>query len=266
MIQFGIIGYPLEHSASADLFNRMFAETGYDARYDEYAFAEEQQVEAFLREGDFAGVNVTYPWKETVIRYLDKLEATAAAVGAVNVIDNRNGELTGYNTDTAGFAAAFDKICKENGLLSSEIKALVLGTGGAAKAIAYVLGQRQTEFSLVSRSRTDCLLYTQLNGEIIKSHRLIINCTPLGMYPDVESLPPLPYETLGEEHILFDSIYNPEETLFLRRGREQGAKTYNGRYMLEMQARAAWEIWKKQDEGANNICPALTKPRFKESK
>ena len=175
---------------------------------------------------------------------LDEVDTIAAEVGAVNVIDNHHGKLTGYNTDTVGFSAALDNILTQQKAPNNTRKALILGTGGVANAIAFVLKHRLIEFSFVSRTNKDCLLYEQLTDDIISSHSLIINCTPLGMYPDTESLPMIPYNVIGPSHILFDTIYNPQQTLFLKEADRRGAKTFNGRYMLEQQAYAAWEIWK----------------------
>lgn len=184
------------------------------------------------------GMNVTMPFKQAVIPYLDRLDATAEAVGAVNVIYNR----VGYNTDCIGFMESLRPMLRPD-----DKNALVLGTGGAAKAVVYGLKQLGIQPTLVSRTPQvgHQLGYDQLDYSIMKMHTVIVNCTPLGMYPNVDACPPIPYPLITARHLLFDCVYNPEETLFLQHGKAQGATIRNGIEMLYGQAKAAWEIWNK---------------------
>lgn len=237
MRHFGIIGYPLQHSFSAKYFSEKFEREHIDAEYSLYplvlkAKKDEQLVELIDR---LDGMNVTMPYKQAVIPYLDRLDTTAEAVGAVNVICNR----IGYNTDCLGFMASLQPL-----LRPFDKEALVLGTGGAAKAVVYGLNQLGIRPTLVSRTpKEGQLSYEQLDKALMESHTVLVNCTPLGMYPDVDACPPIPYELITPRHLLFDCVYNPEETLFLRHGKEQGAATRNGMEMLYGQAKAAWKIW-----------------------
>ena len=181
------------------------------------------------------GMNVTMPFKQAVIPYLDRLDATAEAVGAVNVICKR----VGYNTDCLGFMESLRPM-----LRPEDKKALVLGTGGAAKAVVYGLRQLGIQPTLVSRTpKEGQLSYEQLDKDIMDTHTVIVNCTPLGMYPNVDTCPPIPYPLVSARHLLFDCVYNPEDTLFLQRGKAQGATVRNGIEMLYGQAKAAWGIW-----------------------
>ena len=236
MRHFGIIGYPLQHSFSAKYFSEKFVREKIDAEYSLYPVEVESlglRVEGILDSLD--GLNVTMPFKQAVIPYVDRLDATAEAVGAVNVICKR----VGYNTDCLGFMDSMRPL-----LRPEDKRALVLGTGGAAKAVVYGLKQLGIEPTLVSRRpQAGQLGYEQLDEAVMASHTVIVNCTPLGMYPDVESCPPIPYPLITARHLLFDCVYNPEETLFLQRGKAQGATIRNGIEMLYGQAKAAWGIW-----------------------
>lgn len=241
MRHYGIIGFPLLHSFSAKYFSDKFAREQIDAEYSLYPIDQEEwgkgeKVKELLDTLD--GMNVTMPYKQEVIPYLDCLDATAVAVGAVNVIYKR----VGYNTDCLGFIESIRTILREY-----DKKALVLGTGGASKAVCYGLRQCGIEPTLVSRTpRIGMLGYNDLSAEVMDTYTVIVNCTPLGMLPDVDSCPPIPYELITARHLLFDCVYNPEETLFLRKGKAQGAKIQNGMEMLFGQAKAAWQIWSKQ--------------------
>lgn len=236
MRHFGIIGFPLLHSFSAKYFNEKFEREHIDAEYSLYPMDEQsvpQKVEELLSKLD--GFNVTFPYKQTVIAYLDRLDETAAAIGAVNVVYKR----VGYNTDCLGFIDSMSRLVR-----AYDKRALVLGTGGASKAACYGLRKLGIEPVLVSRTPEAGMLgYDQLDEEIMASHTVIVNCTPLGMLPDVDTCPAIPYPLINERHLLFDCVYNPEETLFLRRGKEQGATIRNGMEMLYGQAKAAWQIW-----------------------
>lgn len=236
MRHFGIIGYPLHHSFSAKYFNEKFATEGIDAEYSLYPVQVESlksKVESLLYTLD--GFNVTLPYKQVIIPFLDRLDETAQAIGAVNVVHKR----VGYNTDCLGFMESMQPLLRDY-----DRKALVLGTGGASKAVCYGLRKLGLTPTLVSRTPKEAQLgYHELTDEIMASHTIIVNCTPLGMFPYVDDCANIPYEKITARHLLYDCIYNPEETLFLRKGREQGASTKNGMDMLFGQAKAAWKIW-----------------------
>ncbi len=247
MRHFGIIGYPLLHSFSAKYFNEKFATEQIDAEYSlkplppspegkEIRIGDEHLLNELLDSLD--GMNVTMPYKQAVIPYLDRLDETAESVGAVNVVHQR----VGYNTDCIGFMESLKPLLRKY-----DRKALVLGTGGASKAACYGLKKLGVTPTLVSRTPKEGMLsYKELNEEIMAGHTVIVNCTPLGMLPDVNSCPPIPYELITPRHLLFDCVYNPEETLFLQKGKAQGATIQNGIGMLLGQAKAAWEIWNRE--------------------
>ncbi|MEE4176795.1 MAG: shikimate dehydrogenase [Bacteroides sp.] len=243
---FGLIGYPLGHSWSARFFNEKFRrENITDAVYKNFPIESIEELPALLEfEPELAGLNVTIPYKEEVINFLNAIEKTALEIDAVNTIriirkENKL-ELIGYNTDVDGFRESLTA----SGTLLPQ-KALVLGTGGASKAVCWVLKELGCEYRLVSRkpSRRKILSYDDLDREVILGHTLIINTTPLGMMPNWETYPPIPYQWLDSRHFLFDLVYNPTETLFLKKGKAQGCKTLNGEAMLIGQALEAWEIW-----------------------
>ena len=237
MRHFGIIGYPLHHSFSAKYFSEKFEREGIEAEYSLYPIEHLRSDDVRLNDllSDLDGFNVTMPYKQSVIPYLDRLDETAQAVGAVNVVHRR----VGYNTDCIGFMESIRPI-----LRSYDSKALVLGTGGASKAVCYGLKQLGVEPTLVSRTPQQGMLgYGDLTPDVMENHTVIVNCTPLGMVPDTKSYPSIPYECITARHLLFDCIYNPEQTVFLSKGRAQGALTQNGMGMLIGQAKAAWEIW-----------------------
>ena len=235
MRHFGIIGYPLHHSFSARFFNEKFAEEQIEAEYSLYPLKEltEERMKELMSHLD--GMNVTLPYKQAVIPYLDRLDETAQEIGAVNVIHRR----VGYNTDCLGFIGSIQPL-----LRAYDKQALVLGTGGASKAVCYGLRKLGIHPTLVSRTpKAGMLGYNELDEEVMANHTIVVNCTPLGMYPDVDACPAIPYERITARHLLFDCIYNPEETLFLQRGKAQGATIRNGIEMLYGQAREAWDIW-----------------------
>lgn len=189
---------------------------------------------------DLAGLNVTIPYKEQVLPYLDSLDDAAKAIGAVNTIVIQNKKLKGFNTDYIGFTQSIQPL-----LLPTDTHALVLGNGGSAKAVAYALQQLGIQHQQVSRQPNQGhLLYSDLTPSIVGQHTIIVNCTPLGMFPHLEQCPDIPYEAITAQHLLFDLIYNPPETLFLQKGRLAGARTKNGLEMLHLQADEAWRIWK----------------------
>ena len=236
MRHYGIIGFPLLHSFSAKYFNEKFAREGIKAEYSLYPTKVESlklNVERLLTSLD--GFNVTLPHKQAIIPYLERLDETAQAIGAVNVVHQR----VGYNTDCIGFMDSIRPLLRDY-----DRQALVLGTGGASKAVCYGLRKLGITPTLVSRTPKEGQLgYQDLTDEVMAQHTVIVNCTPLGMYPDVESCPDIPYERLSARHLLFDCVYNPEQTLFLQKGKAQGATIRNGIEMLTGQAKAAWEIW-----------------------
>lgn len=241
MKRFGLIGYPLGHSFSKKYFTDKFQNEGLqDHLYETFPIEDILSVKEILRaHPDLAGFNVTIPHKETIVALLDEYSPVVEKIRACNCVLVRDGKLIGYNTDVLGFQQSLQKSFP---VLPS--KALILGTGGAAKAVEYVLGQLNIGYKLVSRKpSTHNLSYEQVTPAVINEHKLIINTTPLGMYPRVVEAPPIPYEALGGEHCLFDLIYNPERTLFLQKGAEQGAAVQNGWEMLVIQAEESWKIW-----------------------
>ena len=244
MHQFGLIGYPLGHSFSASFFTKKFEKEGIDAQYRNFPLEHMADFEALLnREPDLAGLNVTVPFKQEVIPYLDSLSSTAEEIQAVNTISfRRKGNrivLVGDNTDAIGFRRSLEQHLKPH-----HSSALVLGTGGSSKAVYHVLAQLGIAYTRVSRTSGDNrITYGQLDSDLLGETTLIVNTTPLGMHPKVDTFPRISYEALTPNHLLFDLVYNPEKTAFLSRGEKQGAKIVNGYDMLIYQAEASWEIW-----------------------
>jgi len=240
---FGLIGYPLEHSFSGKYFTEKFEKENIENC--EYRLFPLENIQEFenLKKQEIAGLNVTIPYKEQIIPFLDKLDEHAATIGAVNVVQFKEGETKGYNSDYYGFKNSLLKFLPTD----FNSKALILGTGGASKAIKKVLEDINIPFSVVSRKEGHDLTYTDLNQnpEIIKENKLIINTTPLGTYPDIENKPSVPYTLLTEDHNLYDLVYNPAETAFMKAGKKQGAQVLNGLEMLIGQAEKSWEIWNK---------------------
>lgn len=241
---YGVIGKPLAHSKSADYFTRKFASEG-ELDMREYRKMELESIaelpKLLASHPNLRGLNVTHPYKEQIIPYLTTISPEAERIGAVNCVKvSENGTLAGHNTDYEGFAQALGEF-----ILSERPKALVLGTGGASKAVQAVLADKGLEFLTVSHSGNGDLSYEELTAEIIASHLLIINTTPLGMHPNEGLCPPIPYEHLTTEHYLFDLVYNPEVTEFLRRGQKQGSMIRNGLMMFVYQAEASWQIFCK---------------------
>ena len=237
MRHYGIIGFPLLHSFSAKYFNEKFATEGIDAEYSLYPMKELTSERMNELMTSLSGFNVTLPYKQAVIPFLERLDETAQAIGAVNVVYKH----VGYNTDCLGFIESIKHL-----LRTYDQKALVLGTGGASKAACYGMKKLGVLPTLVSRTPKEGQLgYNDLTPEIMAEYTVIVNCTPLGMLPDVDSCPPIPYEQITARHLLFDCVYNPEETLFLQKGKAQGATIQNGIDMLYGQAKEAWKIWNK---------------------
>lgn len=236
--QYGLIGYPLSHSFSPAYFNNKFATENIDGRYDAYAIPSVEDLKTLLKEHPhLKGLNVTIPYKEQVLPLLYETDAAAREIGAVNCIKIEVGKLIGYNTDHVGFAESLKPL-----LQTKHTHALILGTGGAAKSVMYALKQLGVEYKIVSRTGGD-MQYADVDKEIMDIYKLIINTTPLGMYPATDTAPEIPYEYLTKEHLLYDLVYNPEETLFLQKGKQQGATIKNGYEMLILQAEASWQIW-----------------------
>ena len=241
MKRYGLIGHPLKHSQSRFYFNNKFEYEGLDCLYQHFDLKSLDELQAVKEKyPDLCGFNVTIPYKEAITPMLDEMDDVAKAVGAVNVVKITEGKMKGYNTDVYGFEKLLNRAI--NG---KEIDhALVLGTGGASKAVQFVLRQRGILFSTVSRDaeRGD-YTYDNLSDEILKQNHLIINTTPLGMAPYVDGFPDIHYQALGNKHILIDLIYNPKETAFMELGKTWGAKVYNGLQMFEEQAKKTWEIF-----------------------
>ncbi|MCR4918397.1 MAG: shikimate dehydrogenase [Prevotella sp.] len=245
MDKYGLIGYPLRHSFSISYFNQKFSDEKIMAKYENYEISEiDQLTEVLASNPELRGLNVTIPYKEKVIPYLDDLSPEARAIGAVNVIkvvhQGKKTLLKGYNSDVIGFTRSIEPMLQPRW----HKKALILGTGGAAKAVKYGLKSLGLEAVYVSRYEKDGgICYSSITPDIVEEYNVIVNCTPLGMYPNTETCPPLPYEALDHRNILYDLIYNPDETLFMRKGARQGAATKNGLEMLLLQAFASWEYW-----------------------
>ena len=241
---YGLIGYPLGHSFSRNYFNQRFQDEHTKAEYLNFEIPTIKDFPAILAQyPDLRGLNVTIPYKEAVIPYLDALSDDARAIGAVNVIRvNDNGGkpfLTGYNSDVIGFSDSLEPLLEKQ-----HTKALVLGTGGASKAVVYGLKKLGIEPQQVSRSEhTGMIRYADITLEMMEQYYLIVNCTPVGMYPHVDACPDIPYGAITKKHLLYDLIYNPDQTLFLKKGAEMGAKTKNGLEMLLLQAFASWRFW-----------------------
>jgi shikimate dehydrogenase len=245
MEQYGLIGYPLDHSFSKSYFNDKFIAEAIEAEYVNFEIPTIKEFKSVIKNHpDLKGLNVTIPYKELVIPYLDHLSENAKLIGAVNVVkierNKSKTKLTGYNSDIIGFKESIDPL-----LQAHHQRALILGTGGAAKAIYYGLTQLGVIATYVSREKTapTVLTYEELNADIMDVNTVIVNCTPVGMWPHVDESPLIPYELLTEKHLLYDLLYNPDETLFMKKGKAQGATVKNGLEMLLLQAFASWEFW-----------------------
>ncbi|MDR2475926.1 MAG: shikimate dehydrogenase [Bacteroidales bacterium] len=242
---YGLIGYPLSHSSSKGYFNKKFKSEGLDAEYINFEIPTIREFNALIAANpNLQGMNVTIPYKEQVIKYLDELDEATQEVGAVNVIKfirTQNGlKLKGYNSDIVGFSDSIEPMLKEY-----HQKALILGSGGAAKAIAYALRKLGVTPTYVSRKpMKGQLAYSDLNRKVMQDYLVIVNATPVGMYPKVDEAPDIPYNELTSRHLLYDLLYNPEVTKFLQQGKERGTIIKNGLEMLLLQAFEAWKIWK----------------------
>ena len=245
MEKYGLIGYPLGHSFSISYFNQRFQDEGIDAVYENFEIPSIEALDEVIGANpELKGLNVTIPYKEKVIPYLDSITPEARAIGAVNVIkvthEGRNTKLKGFNSDVIGFTKSIEPMLEKKW----HKKALILGTGGASKAINFGLRHLGLETVFVSRyERPDTIQYDKITPDVVKEYNVIVNCTPLGMYPKTEECPQLPYEAMDSHTILYDLIYNPDETLFMKRGAQYGAQTKNGLEMLLLQAFASWDFW-----------------------
>lgn len=240
---FGLVGKPLGHSSSMVRFRKFFREQHISADYQNFEMDSVEGIRDFVAANPtLCGFNVTIPFKTDIIQYLDRLDETAAAIGAVNTVkvirtDGRT-ELVGYNTDWIGFTQSVRPLAEGHS------KALILGTGGAAKAVSYALGKLGIENRFVSRNSSfDVMGYYELSPSVMDDYDMVVNCTPVGMWPDVSQRPDIPYSFLSDRHLLFDVIANPEETQFMAKGKQYGATVKGGKEMLELQANAAWKIW-----------------------
>jgi shikimate dehydrogenase len=246
MDQYGLIGYPLKHSFSKNFFNDKFNDEKIDAEYLNFEIPSIKEFPSILKEHpNLKGLNVTIPYKEQVIPYLDQLSENAKLIGAVNVIkiERNKGKVkktTGFNSDIIGFKRSIESLLQPH-----HQHALVLGTGGAAKAIYYGLKQLGIIPTYVSREKIseDGLTYNELTARDMADNTIIVNCTPVGMWPNVDEYPKIPYEYVTDQHLLYDLLYNPDETMFMKLGKEQGATVKNGLEMLLLQAFAGWNFW-----------------------
>lgn len=253
MKEYGLIGFPLGHSFSRKFFTEKFRKENIDAEYLNFEIPDAEMLRDIVeRHPLLQGLNCTIPHKEAIIPLLDDISPEAREIGAVNVIVVKRGassgqasrtdfQLIGYNSDVIGFTQSIRPI-----LASHHRKALILGTGGASKAVRHGLESLGIESAFVSRqTRPGRLAYADITPERIQEYHIIVNCTPVGMSPHTNEAPPLPYEALTAGHLLYDLIYNPSETLFLKKGAEAGATTKNGQEMLELQALASWNLWNR---------------------
>ncbi len=247
MTTYGLIGYPLGHSFSRKFFTEKFEQEDIDAQYLNFEIPSiEEFPNIIASHPELRGLNVTIPYKQQVMQYLDEISPEAKAIGAVNVVRcqrstvNGQPKLTGYNSDVIGFVESIKPLLKPH-----HEKALILGTGGASKAIHYGLEEKLgMETLFVSRtSRENMITYNDITKDLLQDYTVIVNCSPVGMFPKVDECPALPYEAMNENHLLYDIVYNPLETLFMKKGAAQGATVKNGLEMLHLQAIASWEFW-----------------------
>jgi len=246
--KFGLIGFPLSHSFSRKFFTEKFSNEGIDAEYLNFELENILQLSHVIASHpDLVGINVTIPYKEQVIKFLDSIDESASQIQAVNTIKiHRSGHrvsLHGFNTDIQGFQESIRPL-----LQKYHQKALVLGTGGASKAVVKALENLKIDTILVSRNPEEKgeLAYSDLDEDVMASYKIIINTTPIGSYPNVEGCPAIPFELITPKHLLFDLVYNPEVTEFLKLGKQRGATIKNGLEMLHLQALASWEIWNQK--------------------
>ena len=237
---YGLLGKNIDYSFSKNFFSKKFKNENINCKYLNFDIQNISEFKSIISDKNISGLNVTIPYKEDVIKYIDKISSDAKSIGAVNTIKISNEKLTGYNTDHIGFSKSIEKI---DGFKNIE-SALILGSGGASKAVQFALKKMNIKYTIVSRSNSiECINYDQVSEKIIKNHKLIINCTPLGTFPDVERFPEIEYRFLSSFNILYDLVYNPEQSSFLIKGLKAGCKIKNGLEMLEIQAIESWKIW-----------------------
>lgn len=242
---FGLLGRNISYSFSSGYFKEKFADLELaNHQYQNFDLPAIEEFSMLLKEQEnLCGMNVTIPYKQEVIPFLDEINSEAKEIGAVNTIKFlENGKIKGFNTDVFGFLNSLKPLLEKH-----HTKALILGTGGASKAVAFALQKLQIDFKFVSRNPSEAneISYTELSEEIITAHRIIINCTPLGTFPETELCPKIPYQFITSKHLLYDLIYNPSVTTFLQNGKNNGAKIKNGLEMLQLQAEKSWEIWNR---------------------
>lgn len=240
--RFGLVGKTLKHSFSKSFFTDFFDQNGIDASYDNFELHSKEEIRGLLKE-PVSGLNVTIPYKEDVIPFLDKISPEAAKIGAVNCIQFKNGKTIGHNTDAFGFHQSIKPF-----LTNKHERAIILGTGGASKAVAYVLKQIGIDYLFISRTPkgNNRFSYSDINEYMLSACKLIVNCTPVGMFPNSEDCIDLPFEVLTPDHLVVDLIYNPQKTLLLQKSEQAGARILNGETMLKQQALTSWKIWTEQ--------------------
>lgn len=244
MKTFGLIGYPLEHSFSKFYFTGKFNKEGIEARYENFSLPNLDNIKTILSQNQLNGFNVTIPFKESIIHLLDDIDIEAKKIGAVNCVKISNNQLIGYNTDMIGFEKSFLPFISA---IQSPKKALVFGTGGANKAVLYILEKHQIPFLQVSRNEIlDGITYADIDEKIMQEYSILINTTPVGMYPKVEEVLPLPFHLISDNHFVYDLVYNPEKSKLLSIAENQGAQIKNGLEMLHIQAEEAWKIFEEQ--------------------
>jgi shikimate dehydrogenase len=240
MDKFGLIGKHIDYSFSRTYFKQKFENESINASYVNFDLSDITEFKAVLKEKKLKGLNVTIPYKTEIISFLDEIETEANEIGAVNTIKFTEDKLIGFNTDVYGFVNSIKPLLKKH-----QQSALVLGSGGASKAICYGLAKLNIDYKIVTRtpSEPNQINYDEVNEDLLKTYHIIINCTPLGTYPKVEEAPQIPYQFLSSQHLLYDLVYNPKETAFMKKGKAQGCQTTNGYKMLVLQAEKAWAIW-----------------------
>ncbi len=238
--KFGLIGKNIDYSFSKKYFSEKFKKENLDCTYSNFDIENISLIESILQKNGISGYNVTIPYKQEIIKFLDEIDEVAKAIGAVNTIKKIDNKNIGFNTDCIGFEKSLIPLIENK----KPDSALILGGGGASKAVKYVLKKIKINYSTVSRKEGKSeFIYENLNDVIINRFKMIINCSPVGTFPSINKCPNIPYKHLTKEHVLYDLVYNPIESLFLRRGRELGCKTKNGLEMLEIQANESWRIW-----------------------
>jgi len=238
--KFGLIGKNIDYSFSKKYFSEKFKKENLDYTYSNFDIVNISEIESILQNNSISGYNVTIPYKEEIIKFLDEIDEVAKDIGAINTIKKIDNKNIGFNTDGFGFEKSLLPLI-ENKIPKN---ALILGSGGASKAIKYVLKKLKINYSTVSRKEGKSeFVYENLNEAILNKFKMIINCSPVGTFPNINNCPNIPYKFLTKDHILYDLVYNPIESLFLKRGRELGCKTKNGLEMLEIQANESWSVW-----------------------